>query len=93
MRQRHITKMLLKSLERLIELLDVRARLRQDMACVIRQADFRAQRDVIDLTMLEAAIRAGNMELAQALTAERALAKHDSPLVALFTSRLQPSHH
>ena len=52
-----------------------------------------AQRDVIDLAMLEAAIRAGNMELAQALTAERALAKHDSPLVALFTSRLQPSHH
>lgn len=47
-----------------------------------------AQRDIIDLTMLEAAIRSGNMGLAQALTAERALAKHDSPLVALFSKRI-----
>jgi tetratricopeptide (TPR) repeat protein len=46
-----------------------------------------AQRDIIDLTLLEAAIRCGNMELAQALTAERALTKHDSPLVALFSQR------
>jgi tetratricopeptide (TPR) repeat protein len=49
-----------------------------------------AQRDVIDLTLLEAAIRTGNMELAQALSAERALAKHDSPLVSLVSKRIRP---
>lgn len=38
--------------------------------------------------MLEAAIRQGNIKLAQALTAERALAKHESPLVALFSKRI-----
>ncbi len=46
-----------------------------------------AQRDIIDLTLLEAAIRCDDMTLAQALVAERALAKHDSPLVALFAKR------
>lgn len=46
-----------------------------------------AQRDVIDLTILEAALRGGDTALAQALTAERAAAKHDSPLVALFAKR------
>lgn len=46
-----------------------------------------AQRDIIDLTLLEAALRAGDHDLARALTAERAAAKHDSPLVALFAKR------
>lgn len=46
-----------------------------------------AQRDIIDLTLLEAALRGGDTALAQALTAERAAAKHDSPLVALFARR------
>lgn len=46
-----------------------------------------AQRDIIDLTLLEAALRAGESALAQALVAERAAAKHDSPLVALFAKR------
>ena len=43
-----------------------------------------AQRDVIDLTLIEAALRGGDIRLAQALTAERAAAKGDSP----FTQQL-----
>lgn len=46
-----------------------------------------AQRDVIDLTLIEAALRAGDRGLAQALTAERQLARPDSPLSALFSRR------
>ncbi|MER8676538.1 MULTISPECIES: tetratricopeptide repeat protein [unclassified Mesorhizobium] len=46
-----------------------------------------AQRDVIDLTLIEAALRAGDPALARALTAERALARPDSPLSALFSQR------
>lgn len=46
-----------------------------------------AQRDVIDLTLIEAALRAGDAALAQALTNERAAARPDSPLSALFVKR------
>nr|WP_246682672.1 hypothetical protein [Mesorhizobium sp. B3-2-1] len=46
-----------------------------------------AQRDVIDLTLIEAALRAGDAALAQALTTERATARPDSPLSALFSRR------
>ena len=46
-----------------------------------------AQRDVIDLTLIEAALRAGDGALARALTAERAMARPDSPLSALFSRR------
>jgi hypothetical protein len=46
-----------------------------------------AQRDIIDLTLLEAALRSGDHGLAQALAAERADAKHDSPLAAMFAKR------
>ncbi|MBZ9851138.1 tetratricopeptide repeat protein [Mesorhizobium sp. CA14] len=46
-----------------------------------------AQRDVIDLTLIEAALRAGDTALARALTAERRLARPDSPLSALFLRR------
>lgn len=46
-----------------------------------------AQRDVIDLTLLEAALRADDKALARALTAERQLARPDSPLSALFLRR------
>lgn len=46
-----------------------------------------AQRDVIDLTLIEAALRAGDGALARALTAERSLARPDSPLSALFSRR------
>ncbi|RWM12815.1 MAG: tetratricopeptide repeat protein [Mesorhizobium sp.] len=46
-----------------------------------------AQRDVIDLTLIEAALRSGDHALARALAAERALARPDSPLAALFSRR------
>jgi len=46
-----------------------------------------AQRDVIDLTLIEAALRAGDSALARALTAERHLARPDSPLSTLFLRR------
>ncbi|RWB78540.1 MAG: tetratricopeptide repeat protein [Mesorhizobium sp.] len=46
-----------------------------------------AQRDVIDLTLIEAALRAGDRGLARALAAERQLARPDSPLSALFSRR------
>jgi hypothetical protein len=46
-----------------------------------------AQRDVIDLTLIEAALRAGDRALARALTAERQLARPDSPMSVLFARR------
>jgi hypothetical protein len=46
-----------------------------------------AQRDVIDLTLIEAALRAGDGALARTLAAERSAARHDSPLSALFSRR------
>ncbi|MER8667405.1 tetratricopeptide repeat protein [Mesorhizobium sp. M1156] len=46
-----------------------------------------AQRDVIDLTLIEAALRSGDGALARALAAERALARPNSPLSALFLRR------
>jgi len=46
-----------------------------------------AQRDVIDLTLIEAAFRAGETQLATALSAERAAARPDSPLSQLFMRR------
>lgn len=47
-----------------------------------------AQRDVIDLTLIEAAIRAGARNLAEALAAERLAAKPASPLARLFARRI-----
>ncbi|MGE0255805.1 MAG: tetratricopeptide repeat protein [Alphaproteobacteria bacterium] len=47
-----------------------------------------AQRDVIDLTMIEAAIRAGERAFAEALAAERLAAKPMSPLARLFATRI-----
>lgn len=46
-----------------------------------------AQRDVVDLTLIEAALRAGDGPLARALAAERVAAKHESPLAKLFARR------
>ncbi|MER8365406.1 tetratricopeptide repeat protein [Mesorhizobium sp. M1348] len=46
-----------------------------------------AQRDVIDLTLIEAALRSDDGALARALASERALARPDSPLSALFSRR------
>ena len=53
-----------------------------------------AQRDLIDLTLLEATIRAGNPTLASALASERVARRPESPLARLFVeraSRIQPS--
>jgi tetratricopeptide (TPR) repeat protein len=46
-----------------------------------------AQRDVIDLTLIEAAMRSGEAALARALSAERADARPESPLSQLFVNR------
>ncbi|MNL88851.1 hypothetical protein D3C87_2188280 [compost metagenome] len=46
-----------------------------------------AQRDVIELTLIEAALRARDEPLAQALAGERLAAKHESPLARLFAQR------
>ncbi len=46
-----------------------------------------AQRDVIDLTLIEAAIRSGDRALSAALAAERADRRHESPLSQLFVRR------
>jgi hypothetical protein len=46
-----------------------------------------AQRDVIDLTLIEATLRAGDRPLARALAAERIARRPESPLARLFVSR------
>lgn len=46
-----------------------------------------AQRDVIDLTLMEAALRDGRKGMAVALSAERLALKPDSPLNRLFRAR------
>jgi hypothetical protein len=46
-----------------------------------------AQRDVVHLTLLESALRAGRTRLAQALVAERTALKPDSPFNRLLAAR------
>jgi hypothetical protein len=46
-----------------------------------------AQRDVLDLTLIEAALRAGKGDLAAAFAAERAAMRPTSPLARLFVQR------
>lgn len=46
-----------------------------------------AQRDVIDLTLIEAAIRSGDAAKAQKLTEERMVARPHSPLSTIFRNR------
>jgi tetratricopeptide (TPR) repeat protein len=48
-----------------------------------------AQRDLIDLTLIEAALRGGQGNLAYALSAERAASRPESPLARLFSERAQ----
>lgn len=48
-----------------------------------------AQRDVIDLTLIEAAIRSGDAALARHLTTARAHTRPDSPLSHLFVQRAE----
>ena len=46
-----------------------------------------AQRDVLDLTLIEASLRSGNRPLAMALASERKELRPDSPLSQLFVRR------
>ena len=46
-----------------------------------------AQRDLVDLTLIEAALRAGLQPLASALAAERLARRPESPLARLFVQR------
>ncbi len=46
-----------------------------------------AQRDLLDLTLIEASFRAGNTALVAALAAERAALRPQSPLAQLFVQR------
>jgi acetyl-CoA decarbonylase/synthase complex subunit gamma len=46
-----------------------------------------AQRDVLDLTLIEEAFRSGNRRFAAALAAERSEVKPSSPLARLFVER------
>jgi tetratricopeptide (TPR) repeat protein len=46
-----------------------------------------AQRDVLDLTLIEAALRSGQHALAKSLAIERAAIKPESPLARLFLNR------
>jgi hypothetical protein len=48
-----------------------------------------AQRDLIDLTMIEAALRDGQPALASALAAERQAVRPSSPLAKLFAIRAE----
>ena len=52
-----------------------------------RSGGSHAQRDLLDLTLIEAAFRGGERGLAAALTAERLAAKPSSPLAKLFVKR------
>ena len=72
-----------------------RRRLRPDRArCCARSGSIahrfggsHAQRDVLDLTLIEAAFRSGQANLAAALASERVEARHESPLAQLFARR------
>jgi hypothetical protein len=46
-----------------------------------------AQRDLLDLTLIEAALRSEQQALAYALIAERDAMRHESPLTQLFVRR------
>lgn len=48
-----------------------------------------AQRDVLDLTLIEAALRSRNAALATALAAERLDSRHESPLAQLLARRAE----
>ncbi|UDL86857.1 tetratricopeptide repeat protein [Mesorhizobium sp. PAMC28654] len=63
-------------------------RVRPIRAIANRFGGSHAQRDVIDLTLMEAALRSGDRALASALAAERVMARPDSPLSALFSRRV-----
>jgi hypothetical protein len=62
-------------------------RLREVRNIAQRFGGSHAQRDIIDLTLIEAALRAGRQSTAAALASERAAMKPTSPLARLFLQR------
>ncbi|MGH6768683.1 MAG: tetratricopeptide repeat protein, partial [Xanthobacteraceae bacterium] len=62
-------------------------RLREIRNVAHRFGGSHAQRDIIDLTLIEAALRAGQQALAAALAAERTAMRPRSPLSRLFVQR------
>ncbi len=62
-------------------------RLREVRNIAHRFGGSHAQRDLIDLTLIEAALRANQHALASALAAERAAVRPTSPLARLFVQR------
>ena len=50
-----------------------------------------AQRDVIDLTLIEAALRGGHFALARSLVAERVAARPESPFARMLAERAVPA--
>jgi len=67
------------------------ARLIRDVRSIAhRFGGSHAQRSVLDLTLLEAALRGGQHALATALVAERLTTRPHSPLTRLFQSRVEP---
>jgi hypothetical protein len=52
-----------------------------------------AQRDVIDLTLVESALRGGDAPLAAALAAERTAIRPTSPLARRFVERARANRH
>ncbi|MEW8266033.1 MAG: tetratricopeptide repeat protein [Candidatus Thiodiazotropha sp.] len=67
-------------------------RIRPVRAIAHRFGGSHAQRDILDLTLIEAAFRAGETNLADALIAERSQRRPDSPLLRQFDRRLIHLH-
>lgn len=63
--------------------------LRPIHAIAARFGGSHAERDVLDLTLIETALRSGNAALAAALAAERPDSRHGSPLAQLLARRAQ----
>jgi hypothetical protein len=61
--------------------------LRQTRGIAHRIGGSHAQRDIIDLTLIEAAIRSDDSRLSTALATERLATKPTSPLAHLFAQR------
>ena len=61
--------------------------LRSIRSCAHRFGGSHAQRDLLDLTLIESALRGGDRSLAQALAAERAAIRPGSPLARRLVAR------
>jgi hypothetical protein len=66
---------------------ETRWRLREVRSIAHRFGGSHAQRDILDLTLIESALRSGQQAIAAALAAERAAMRPKSPLARLFVRR------